>query len=193
MDLSVNGGNTPYTYSWSGGQTTQDLSNMAPGTYDVTVTDNNGCTKTQSVTVQDNTINITPSAVTTSVTNCVPPFNGSINLSVSPTNSYSYLWSNNATTEDLANVEAGTYTVTVTFGVTCTATGEYTVADQPNNPNISSTFVNTTCDLARVAKAPSPQTVERYAINSSEIGEPWAPMRSAQCPSVAIHQHCAAR
>lgn len=148
VDLSVNGGNAPYTYSWSGGQTTQDLSNMAPGTYDVTVTDNNGCTKTQSVTVQDNTINITPSAVTTSVTNCVPPFNGSINLSVSPTNSYTYLWSNSATTEDLANVEAGTYTVTVTFGVTCTATGEYTVADQPNNPNISSTFVNTTCDLA---------------------------------------------
>jgi len=40
----VHGGNSPYTYSWSGGMTTQSISYLNPGTYSVTVTDSLGCT-----------------------------------------------------------------------------------------------------------------------------------------------------
>lgn len=42
--LTVNGGTAPYTYLWSNGATTKDLTNILPGTYTVTVTDNNGFT-----------------------------------------------------------------------------------------------------------------------------------------------------
>lgn len=49
---SVIGGNAPYTYLWSNGATTATLSNVAAGTYSVTVTDNAGCTATDSNTVQ---------------------------------------------------------------------------------------------------------------------------------------------
>ncbi|HEU4718477.1 MAG TPA: T9SS type A sorting domain-containing protein [Bacteroidia bacterium] len=44
VSLTVTGGTGPYTYLWSNGATTQDISNVAPGVYSVIVTDANGCT-----------------------------------------------------------------------------------------------------------------------------------------------------
>jgi gliding motility-associated-like protein len=51
IDLSVSGGTPGYSYSWTGGATTQDLANLSPGTYTVTVTDANGCQKVLPVTI----------------------------------------------------------------------------------------------------------------------------------------------
>jgi len=49
--LAVTGGRSPFTYLWSNGATTANLTNVLPGTYSVTVTDANGCTITASATV----------------------------------------------------------------------------------------------------------------------------------------------
>ncbi|MDP3913016.1 MAG: Ig-like domain-containing protein, partial [Bacteroidota bacterium] len=43
IDLSVTGGTGEYTYLWSNGATTQDLSGLADGIYTVVVSDSNGC------------------------------------------------------------------------------------------------------------------------------------------------------
>ena len=51
IDLTVSGGTPAYTYSWSNGATTQDLTNIAGGIYSVTVTDSRGCIKVISVAV----------------------------------------------------------------------------------------------------------------------------------------------
>jgi hypothetical protein len=51
VNLQVEGGRSPYTYLWSNGATTQNLTNVGTGTYSVTVTDANGCTTTASATV----------------------------------------------------------------------------------------------------------------------------------------------
>lgn len=53
INLTVIGGAPPYTYSWSNGEQIEDISNLAPGLYSVTVTDNHGCESYTSATVED--------------------------------------------------------------------------------------------------------------------------------------------
>jgi len=51
VDLSISGGTPAYTYLWSNGAITQDLYNVLPGTYIVTISDQTGCTAVISATV----------------------------------------------------------------------------------------------------------------------------------------------
>lgn len=128
IDLTVSGGTPAYTYLWSNAKTTQDISGLAPGTYTVTVTDSKGCTSTKSATVA--TGGSTPISLSFAITNTTNGLNnGAIDLSVSGgTAPFTYLWSNGASTQDLANLAAGTYYVTVTGANASSATGNATVA-----------------------------------------------------------------
>jgi len=52
-DLTVSGSASPFSYSWSNGDTAQDISNLSSGTYYVTVTDVNNCTIVDSVEISE--------------------------------------------------------------------------------------------------------------------------------------------
>ncbi|MFN0175593.1 MAG: SprB repeat-containing protein [Saprospiraceae bacterium] len=80
IDLTVSGGTPGYTYSWTGGATTQDLTNIPTGTYTVTVTDAAACTATISATVT----NAPALVLTTQVldASCGGNMDGEINLDV---------------------------------------------------------------------------------------------------------------
>jgi len=144
IDLSVTGGTGPYTYLWNTGSTSQDLAGLASGTYSVTVTDNNGCSANTSVTINEPSV---LSLTTTSVNvDCNGNSTGSINLSVAGgTGAYSYLWSNSQTTEDLSNLAAGTYSVTVTDGNNCTVTTSVNIT-QPAVLTLSASSVDVDCN-----------------------------------------------
>lgn len=137
IDLTPSGGTPAYTYFWTGGATTQDLSGLAAGTYTVTVTDANNCTKTTSVTItQSNSISLNTTQVNVL---CHGNATGSIDLTPSGTAPYTYDWSNDGPespdndAQDLFNLLAGTYTVTVTDANSCTAVASVTIA-QPDLP-----------------------------------------------------------
>ncbi len=124
---------SPYTFKWSNNDSTQNISNLPGGvTYTVTVTDAAGCTNTASFLV--GTHPIITLALSSSDSHCNQP-DGSINLVVTggtpPT--FTYIWSNSATTQNLNNIIAGTYTVTVTDGF-CTSTGTDSLISLPGQP-----------------------------------------------------------
>ncbi|NBO62249.1 MAG: hypothetical protein EBU82_15070, partial [Flavobacteriia bacterium] len=138
INLTVTGGTAPYTYAWSNNTTQEDPSNLASGTYTVTVTDANGCTATTTVTI---TQPQAPLALSTTQVNvgCFGNSTGSVNLTVTGgTAPYTYLWSNNGTVEDPTGMAAGAYTVTVTDANGCTAQTSVTIT-QPQAPLALST------------------------------------------------------
>ncbi|MBK8192266.1 MAG: hypothetical protein IPK76_03255 [Lewinellaceae bacterium] len=133
-------------YLWSSGQTTEDLTDRAAGTYTVTVTDANGCTKTTSATITQPT----PIVLSTVVTNvlCNGVASGIIDLSATGgQGTKTYLWTNGQTSQDISGLVAGTYTVTVTNANGCTKTTSATVTEPPALV-LSTTQVNVLCNGA---------------------------------------------
>jgi len=115
------GGTAGYTYVWDNGGITPTITGLAPGNYTVVVTDANGCTAAQTVTV--NSFNCTLSADISGVNvACHGASNGSAQALVSgAADPATYAWSNGETTASVSNLAAGTYTVNITDGNNCPA------------------------------------------------------------------------
>ena len=149
ISISVSGGTPSYTYLWSSGSLIEDLSGVPAGFYSVTVTDQNGCTAqlTDEVTEPSSVISITLNLLQNVL--CNGASNGAVDVNVSGGSpGFSFLWSNGATTEDLVNVPAGTYTVTVTDQNNCTAQFTQSVS-QPAALSVTLNSVqNVTCNGA---------------------------------------------
>jgi hypothetical protein len=126
--LNISGGQSPYTYLWSNGNTTSSLNGVTAGSYNVTVTDANNCTDAETVIItQPQALQISNSNTNVS---CNGGSNGSISLNISGgTSPYSYLWSNGSTNVTISTLSAGTYMVTVTDANACTATKDIIVTE----------------------------------------------------------------
>jgi len=131
VNLTVSGGYAPYIYSWTGPSgftaSIEDITALAPGTYNVSVTDKYGCVASASVSV---TQPATVLSVTGSVTNENPfgALNGAIDITpAGGTAPYTYSWSNGSVVQDLVNIGSGTYTVVVTDANGCSVNRIFTV------------------------------------------------------------------
>lgn len=118
---SPSGGTAGYTYVWSNNETTATITNLAPGTYAVSVTDGNGCVSVEVVTVNSFNCTIAATVVTSNVS-CFGGNNGSAAISLAGANDpVTFAWSNGSSTQEVSDLTAGTYTVQILDGNNCPA------------------------------------------------------------------------
>ena len=120
ITLNLSGGSMGLGYSWSNNATTNQIQNLQPGNYALTLTYANGaCAETFDFTINE-PLPIQVSAMPNAA-NCYGGLGGSVDLNVqNGVAPLSFLWSNNSNSEDLTDVGAGPYQVTVTDATACT-------------------------------------------------------------------------
>jgi hypothetical protein len=129
IDVTISGGLAPFTYLWNTGSTTQDLSNLSQGNYTITVTDAQGQVQTASYIVTE------PATISTSYNSVSTSAPGLSDGAIYTTTTggvlpYSYYWvSPYATTQNLLNIGAGTYTFYAIDANNCFSTSIIIVQD----------------------------------------------------------------
>jgi gliding motility-associated-like protein len=143
-EVTPSGGTAPYTYDWNGTITGQNPTNLCAGTYDVTVTDDNGCTVIEQVVITE------PAAVVASITidqpvSCSGVCDAQITASATGGDGgpFTFTWLNGlpagATQSNLCG--DSTYTVIATDGNGCADTADITLTD-PATISLTTTVIN---------------------------------------------------
>ena len=124
INSDINGGISPYFLSWSNGFNSQNISNLSQGDYQLEITDLNGCTQSSSIILSE------PNELTSNIQSannyngfeisCTDYFDGEIDLTINGgVLPYNFNWNNGVTSEDLVNVAAGSYNVSITDANNC--------------------------------------------------------------------------
>ena len=140
---NATGGTGPYTYSWSNGKTTANITGLAANLYTVTVTDTKGCSAISSVNI-NNLGGPTVSVTATPVTGCFGGTNGTATATASGgTGTLIYAWNTTPvqTTPTASGLAAGSYVVTVTDASKCLVKSSVTIT-QPAAITASVTALN---------------------------------------------------
>ena len=144
IDATTTGGIAPYTYSWNNGATTEDQSNLAAGTYSVTITDAAGCIFNSSFLIYQPPSPLSVSVNSTNVS-CSGYGNGAIDLSVSGGyGQYLFFWSNGSNTEDQTQLSPGNYWVNVYDYNSCSFSDTITISE-PQAISTSLNIISTPC------------------------------------------------
>ena len=124
---NVSGGTPPYQYAWNdpANQITATASNLAAGTYTVTVVDDNNCNVTDVVTINETEDLICAISILSDITT-LNGNDGQLEASaLGGSGSYTYNWSNGSTNAIIDNLSADTYIVTVMDGSGCNCTDTF--------------------------------------------------------------------
>jgi hypothetical protein len=130
--VSVTGGTAPYSYAWSPtGGNAASASNLAPGNYTCTITDQTSCSIQVTVNVAS------PAALTATVwcnpDSCPSPTGSAYAWPSGGNGPFTYLWSNNSTASYLTGLTPGIYCCTITDAAGCTASSCDTVVSAPGS------------------------------------------------------------
>ena len=137
--VNPSGGSPPYWYSWSTGETTQTIFDLAPGTYNVLVGDVNECTVEAGVTIQAyECLELIVEEFQKNT--CYGECNGSISI-IDVTNGippFTYQWTTGETTPAIYDLCPGNYSVTITDSKYCSVISEFFVEEStPIESNLS--------------------------------------------------------
>jgi len=141
IDVSVDGGTFPYTYFWnvSQNQTSQDLSNILAGQYQLSVTDDNNCVFFLLVNLDEEFDTIIVSSVINDVS-CFGYNDGSIDLDITGgALPYSVTWNDAVTDLDRDSVVAGIYDIQIIDDNGCEVLANY-IVNQPDELDASFDF-----------------------------------------------------
>jgi gliding motility-associated-like protein len=133
----------PTILQWNTGATTATITNLAPGSYTVTVTDTTACPTVENALI----VPPPPISPVTSQVNvsCNGGADGSLSApATGGTGTLSYAWSNGATGASIAGLTAGSYSVTITDQNGCTAIRNFTLTE-PTAVSSSLTTTHVTC------------------------------------------------
>ena len=120
ISVDISGGTPGYSSSWNTGQSGNQLNQISAGTYTITARDANNCSATRSFTVQDEGgLNVTASVL--SSISCFGSNDGQLTATTSGSGNATFRWSNNASTQSISNLSAGTYFVTATDPSGCSS------------------------------------------------------------------------
>ena len=126
--VTPSGGAGGFTYEWETGGTDATETGLLGGDYSVTVTDADGCQATRTFYLT------APSAITVisgrTDLQCNGVAAGEATVSVTGgAGNYTYDWTSGGTTDTETDLQAGTYTVTITDASGCTAEKTFTITE----------------------------------------------------------------
>ena len=167
--ITPTNGTAPYTYNWTTGQSTNNITQLCAGNYSVLITDANGCTANAIATLVDPPLLQDPSMTFTNPV-CAGNCNGT--ATATPTDGvapYTYAWSNMQTTQTATLLCQGTYAVVVTDANGCTASNTVTLTDPPNVVTGPIASLDTVC-LGETAATYSVPTQPGYTYTWTSLG-----------------------
>ena len=126
IDLNISGGTPPFSFLWSNTSVSQNISNLSAGTYTATITDNQGCTSSESYTLIDPSV-FNPT-INTSNVSCFGYNDGLIEVVNEPA-STTYQWSNATSASSITNIGTGNYSVDVFNMNGCQYTENFTITE----------------------------------------------------------------
>ena len=129
LSVKVTGGEAPYTYAWNSGQTTEKISQIPAGKYELTVTDAKGITKTARYEIPDPSIDISYEVIKPA--SGAEPGDGHVNLLLNGgTGAFVYKWDNGEDKQSATKLTSGTHSVTVTDENGCSASISFQVPER---------------------------------------------------------------
>lgn len=146
-EVAATGGTPPYTFEWSNGVQNPQIHQLSAGDYTVTVTDDKGCSRITTTTVENIICAGFDVVLTATNGTCFGENDGQIIAEISNGQApYELMWNNGLTDEHLWNVAADTYFLTVTDNVGCMETASISITE-PSELTTFSTVLPTTCGL----------------------------------------------
>ena len=141
IDVTVTGGTGVYTYAWSNGASSEDISDLGAGTYSVTATDENGCSVSIEVEItetEEMSFTLDNLSEGPHILGAISAGLGDVSISIAGgTGVYEYAWSSvladgsiyDANSQDISDIFAGTYAVTITDENGCSTSAKDTIND----------------------------------------------------------------
>ncbi|WP_198672946.1 T9SS type B sorting domain-containing protein [Algoriphagus litoralis] len=127
--LNVTGGEAPYTYQWSNGASSKDLTNLPAGEYQVQVKDSKGCSF-QAAYKLAGPIEFTAESQVSQPT-CQGSATGEIEILPQGGKApFTYLWSNGQTASSVKNLAEGSYSVRITDASGCSVEQQFALTNQ---------------------------------------------------------------